>query len=82
MLLSLVVKDEGDLDLVVFGDGEIVFDDEVPPDLDDLLEKGLRVISLSRLLEELSHVEVARAHIDALWAKLNALLVDAACKFV
>jgi len=82
MLLSLVVKDEWDLDLVVLGDGEIVLDDEVPPNLDDLLEKGLGVVSLPRLLEELSHVEVARAHVDTLWAELNALLVDTASKFV
>ena len=82
VLLSFVVKDEGDLDLVVLGNGEIVFNDEVSPDLDNLLEKSFRVVQLTRLLEELAHVEVARTHVDALRTELNTLLVDSACKFI
>ena len=47
------------------------------PDLNDLLKEGLCVDELAALLEQLSHVEVALAEVDALGSMLHALLVDA-----
>ena len=79
VLLCLVVQDHGDLNLVVLGhDHQVVLDDVVLPDLNNLLEESLCVHKLSALLEELSHVEVAFAEVDALWPMLHALLVNAA----
>ena len=43
VFLGLVVQNYRDLNLVVLCDGEIVLNDELLPDLDYLLEKGLRV---------------------------------------
>lgn len=43
MLLGLVVEDQRDLNLVVLCNGEIVLNDELLPDLNDLLEKGLSI---------------------------------------
>ena len=82
MLLCLVVSDERDLDLVVLGNGQVILNNEALPDLDDLLEERLGVDELSRLLEQLAHVEVAGAHVDALRAILDALLVDTTRKLI
>ena len=43
VLLGLVVEDQRDLNLVVLCNGEIVLNDELLPDLNDLLEKGLSI---------------------------------------
>ena len=51
MLLGFVVEDEGDLNLIVLRDGQIVLDDERLPDLNNLLEESFGVDKLSRLLE-------------------------------
>ena len=82
MFLCFVIEDQWDLDLVVFRHGQIVLDDELLPDLNDLLEEGLRVDELTRLLEELTHVEVAWTHVNAFRAILDTLLVDTLRKFL
>ena len=77
MLFCLVVQNHGNILLTVFVDHEIVLDDVTLPDLDDFLEESLRVVDLSRKLEQVSHVEVALAEEDALRTMLDALLIDA-----
>ena len=47
MFLCFVIEDQWDLNLVVFRHGQIVLNDELLPDLNDLLEEGLRVDELT-----------------------------------
>ena len=63
--------------LSILIDHEVILDDVILPDLNDFLEESLCVMSLSRKLEQMAHVEVALAEVDALWAMLDALLIDA-----
>ena len=78
MLLSFVVENERDLVVIVISHHhQVVLNNEIFPDLDDLLEKGLGVNKLSGELEELSHIEVTLAKVDALGTVLHALLIDA-----
>lgn len=82
VFLGLVVQDQWDLNLVVLGNCQVILNDEVAPDLNNFLEESFRVDKLSRLLEQLAHVEVARANVDAFWSILDALLVDTASQLV
>ena len=74
--LCLLVEDKGNLVLSVLHHEQVVFDDEILPDLNDLLEESLRVLKLARLLKQQSHVVVALAEVDVFGAVLLALHVD------
>ena len=65
MLLSFVVEDERDLNLIVLCHyHEVVLNDVVFPDLNDLLEERLRVLTLASLNEKLAQVEIGGAQVD------------------
>ena len=76
MLFCLVVENHWDLRLSILTAHEVVLYDVILPDLNELLKYSLRVVNLSRKLKQMSQVEVALAKEDALWAMLNALLID------
>ncbi len=67
--LQVVVLVDGRLRLHV----HILLRDELLPNLDDLLVETLRLLHLVLLLEELPHVKVAAAQVDALGTVLGAL---------
>jgi len=65
MLLGFVVEDEWDLNLIVLCHyHEVVLNDVVFPDLNDLLEERLRVLTLASLNEKLAQVEIGGAQVD------------------
>ena len=68
--------------VVLLHDHQVVLDDVVLPNGDDLAEEGLSVLTVARQLEQLPHVEVALAQVDALRPVLLALLVDARSQLV
>ena len=82
MRLSLLIQDQRDFVLSILRHyHQIILYDEVSPDLYDFLEEGFSIDKLSGLLEQLSHVVVAFAQIDALRAMLLALHINAAGQF-
>ena len=54
--------------VVLDGTSEVLLNDELAPDLHDLLVKVLGIDDLAFLLEDFAHVVVAAAEIDAFWA--------------
>ena len=65
VLLSFIVEDERDLNLVVLCHyHKVVLNDVVFPDLDDLREESLCILTLASLQEKLSHVEIGSAQVD------------------
>ena len=76
MLFCLVIENHWDLSLSILIAHEVVLYDVILPDINELLKYSLRVVNLSRKLKQMSQMEVALAEEDALWAMLNALLID------
>ncbi len=62
--------------VVLNGVSKVFLDDELAPDLNYLLVEVLSLLHLAFLLENLSHIEVTAAEIDALWSIELALKID------
>ena len=67
LCLLVVVPVDGRVGVVLdHGGAQVLLDDELAPDLDDLLVEVLRIDYLALLLEDLAHVEVGAAKVDGL----------------
>ena len=77
MLMCLLIVDVKLRVLVVFDVFEVFLNDEILPDLDDLLIESLCLLYLPLFLEELTHIVVAAAYVNALRAVFETLQVYA-----
>ena len=81
--MSFLVVVTIDLGVVVVLHGaQVLLQDELLPDVDDLLVKVLGLLDLTLLLEDFTHVVITAAQVDALWTPEGTLQVYGVGKFV
>ena len=61
---------------------QVLLCDELLPDLNYLLVEVPRIVSISLLLEDLTHVVIAAAQVYALWSMKLAFKVDCLAQLV
>ena len=77
VFLCLVIEDRRDIVTTIISWHYVsALDYKSLPDLNDLLEEGLGIDQLPWRLEELAHVEIALAQVDALRTMFHTFLID------